>query len=59
MTGPAPAVMNRPVAAVMNRPVPVGIRPVAAVMNRPAPAAATRPALLPHPHVFRTEESQP
>lgn len=31
----------------------------AAVMNRPAPAAATRPALLPHPHVFRTEESQP
>ncbi|WP_158073356.1 hypothetical protein [Streptomyces sp. CB02115] len=50
MTGPAAAVMNRP--SVMNSPA-------AAAMNRPAPAAATRPALLPHPHVFRTEESQP
>ncbi|MEV5857516.1 MULTISPECIES: hypothetical protein [Streptomyces] len=38
-------------ATVMNRP--------AAVMKGSAPAAATRPALLPHPHVFRTEESQP
>ncbi len=33
--------------------------PAAAVMDHPAPAAAIRPALLPHPHVFRTEESQP
>ncbi|MEV6438947.1 hypothetical protein ACIOHA_36530 [Streptomyces anulatus] len=52
MTGPAAAVMNRTVAAVMNRPA-------TSVMNRPAPAAAARSALLPHPHVFRTEESQP
>ncbi|MFC8627443.1 hypothetical protein [Streptomyces anulatus] len=51
MTGPA-AVMHRPAAAVMRRPA-------AAVMKGAAPAAATRPALLPHPHFFRTEESQP
>lgn len=51
MNGPA-AVMHRPAAAVMHRSA-------AAVMKGSAPAIATRPALLPHPHVFRTEESQP
>ncbi|MDF9802458.1 hypothetical protein [Streptomyces anulatus] len=43
----------------MNGPAAVMHRPAAAVMKGSAPAAATRPALLPHPHVFRTEESQP
>lgn len=28
-------------------------------VHRSAPSAATGPALLPHQHVFRTEESQP
>lgn len=45
MTGPAPSAMNHPAAS--------------AAMNRPASPAAAGPALPPHPHVFRTEESQP
>lgn len=44
MTGPAPSPMTGPAASVM---------------NSPAPAATAGPALPPHPHVFRTEESQP
>lgn len=30
-----------------------------AVVTRAAAPAMTGPAVLPHPHVFRTEESQP
>ncbi|MEV6477790.1 hypothetical protein [Streptomyces sp. NPDC051657] len=44
MTGPAASVVNSPAACVV---------------NSPAPSAVTGAALLPHPHVFRTEESQP
>ncbi|MEU0984118.1 hypothetical protein ACFYXN_34675 [Streptomyces griseus] len=43
MTGPAPS---------------AAIQPAPSAAIRPA-SAATRPALPPHPHVFRTEESQP
>ncbi|WP_181009538.1 hypothetical protein [Streptomyces sp. SM11] len=43
-TGPAPSGTNRPTASAM---------------NRSAPPAMAGPALPPHPHVFRTEESQP
>ncbi|MFJ6239160.1 hypothetical protein ACIQH0_34335 [Streptomyces griseus] len=44
MTGPAASAVIQPA-------------PFAAI--RPAASAATRPAFPPHPHVFRTEESQP
>ncbi|RPK78661.1 hypothetical protein [Streptomyces sp. ADI98-10] len=33
--------------------------PAASVMDGPAPPATAGPVLPPHPHVFRTEESQP
>ncbi|MFE7337845.1 hypothetical protein [Streptomyces griseus] len=54
MTGPAAPVMTRtgslPVMACLARPP---------VMTRTARPAVTGPALPPHPHHFRTEESQP
>ncbi|MEU3057697.1 hypothetical protein [Streptomyces griseus] len=54
MTGPAAPVMTRAGSLpVMARPA----RPSA--MTRPARPAVTGPALPPHPHPFRTEESQP
>ncbi|WP_371622348.1 hypothetical protein OG245_05080 [Streptomyces sp. NBC_01116] len=44
MTGPAASAAHRSAASAV---------------HRSAPSAATGPALLPHQHVFRTEESQP
>ncbi|MEU6957235.1 hypothetical protein [Streptomyces sp. NPDC045714] len=54
MNGPGPA------AVMTCGPAPAVLPgPAASVVNGPAPSAVTGAALLPHPHVFRTEESQP
>ncbi|MFJ1798604.1 hypothetical protein [Streptomyces sp. NPDC088180] len=52
MTGPAASAAHRSAASAVHRSA-------ASAVHRSAASAATVPALLPHQHVFRTEESQP
>ncbi|MFJ7415921.1 hypothetical protein ACIQWZ_34725 [Streptomyces sp. NPDC098077] len=52
MTGSAVSAVHRPAVSAVHRSA-------VSVVHRSAPSAVTGSALLPHQHVFRTEESQP